>query len=135
MTTDGAPGSSFPPEGGTVLRVLIVEDELLVALDLEMALEDAGHAVVGTATTADEAVAMAAEAAPDVMVVDMRLADGSTGCEAAERVRRRMAVDLIFASGNLDAKTSRDLGAFEPLALIDKPYSHRQVLRALPQAA
>lgn len=87
------------------MRILIVEDEFLVALDAELALQDAGHDVVGTAKTEDLAVEMALQHLPDLMIVDLRLAGGGCGRTAVERVRAEQDVDVIFASGNLDPKT------------------------------
>ena len=109
-------------------RVLIVEDELLVALALEMALSDGDHEVVGTATTADEAVEMAMRSEPDVMIVDLRLADGSSGAEAVARLRATHDMPVIFASGNLDPATRADLERLSPAAMISKPYDEARIV-------
>lgn len=115
-------------------RVLIVEDEALIALAAEMALEAAGHDVVGTAATADDAVAMAFAHEPDLMIVDLRLRDGSSGPEAVARVRARLDVAIIFASGNLDRQTRDRLAAFDPVAMIGKPYTDDQLVKAVAAA-
>ncbi|MGR3433816.1 MAG: response regulator [Shimia sp.] len=117
------------------MRILIIEDELLIALDVEMALEDAGHTVIGTATTADEAVEMARAASPDLVVVDLRLADGSCGRTAVERIRAYQDVLVVFASGNVDPAMRERLRRLDPVAMLSKPYAPEAVVRAVAQAA
>lgn len=117
------------------IRVLIVEDELLVALDVEMALIDAGHDVVGTAATEREAVEMALRLRPDVMLVDLRLANGGCGRSVAEKVLAEIEVAVIFASGNLSPEMQRRLACLEPVAMIGKPYLDSQLLGAVQLVA
>ena len=117
------------------MRILIVEDELLIALDVEMALVDAGYVVIGTATTEAEAVALAREGAPDLIVVDLRLADGSCGRQAVETIRRDQDVMVIFASGNLDPAMRDRLQALDPIAMLSKPYAPDQLVRVIDAAA
>lgn len=116
-------------------NVLIVEDELLIALDMELALEEAGCTVLGIAATVGEAVAIAERQAPDVMVVDLRLADGSRGPDAVERVREGGDVKVIFASGNLDPQTCARLERFDPVAMIPKPFTSQQIVEAVARLA
>ena len=120
------------------MRVLIVEDDPLIAMDVEMAFEDAGHAVVGMARTADEAVALARRHEPSLVVMDLRLADGTSGADAAREIRTFSGVAIAFASGNIDPAVRDELRAFEPIAMLPKPYSPNELLRAvgaLPLAA
>ncbi|WP_051928668.1 response regulator [Palleronia rufa] len=114
--------------------ILIVEDELLIALDAEMTLQDAGFEVVGTAATEDDAVTMALEARPDLMVLDLRLADGGCGRRVAERVRTEIKVAIVFASGNLDPAKKRELDPLDPVAMLSKPYDGPELLRAVAAA-
>lgn len=127
------PGSDPSPD--QLLRILIVEDELLIALDAEMALQDAGHDVVGTAETEDLAVEMALQYLPDLMIVDLRLAGGGCGRTAVERIRTEQDIDVIFASGNLDPKTKMRLEELEPVALLSKPYGSDELARIVDAAA
>lgn len=116
-------------------RALIVEDDLILALSTEMLLTDAGHTVVGTATTEDDAVDMALRENPDVMLVDLRLAKGGSGRRVAERVRTQVSSAIIFVSGNLDAATQQELAPLAPAAMIGKPYFDSQILSAIEAAA
>lgn len=117
------------------MRILIVEDDVVTALDAELALMGAGHVVVGTAAREEEAVRMALRERPDVMVLDMQLADGGSGPRVAERVRAVLDVPVVFASGSLGPAERRSLAALEPVAMIDKPYHDAQLLGAVAQAA
>ncbi|MDZ4309495.1 MAG: response regulator [Cypionkella sp.] len=80
-------------------RILIVEDEIIVAMDLEATLEDFGFETVGIA--ADKASALQlASAQPDVALVDVNLRDGPTGPEIGERLAREFGVNVVFITAN-----------------------------------
>lgn len=119
----------------TSMRIMIVEDDLIIALDAEMTLREAGHEVVGTATTEDGAVTMALREQPEVMLIDLRLAGGGCGRRVAERVRAVLPVAIVFASGNLDGPTRRRLGVLHPAAMLTKPYLPQQLEAAIGKAA
>ena len=74
------------------LRVLIVDDELWAALDMEWVVQTLGHEVVGPATTAEKAVEFAGRSRPDLVLMDIRLADDSDGVAAAIEIRQRFGV-------------------------------------------
>lgn len=116
------------------LDVVIVEDEFLIAMDVEMRVEDAGHRVVGTASTADEAVATVERTRPDVVLMDLRLADGSFGGDAARTILKRYGIRSIFLSGNLDPDTRAKLADLEPIAMINKPFLSNELERAIEAA-
>lgn len=124
--------SSSPFEMTVVpLRVVIVEDNLLIAMDLEMQIEAAGHEVVGTAMAEDEAVVLVRAQKPDIVLMDLRLAGGTSGESAAERLHRRDGVRCVFVSGNLDPETRERLASFDPVAMLSKPVQPQELLRTL----
>ena len=88
---DGQPASSSPSRDSHV-RVLIIEDNALIALDLETQMEDLGCDVVGVAVTAAQAIATARRTLPDLALVDLQLADGSRGQDAALVLRSELDV-------------------------------------------
>lgn len=94
-------------------RILIVEDEYLVAADLEAALEDLGYSSVGIAPDLEAALALAAEK-PDLALVDVHLRDGQTGPLIAERLAREHGVAVLFVTANprmtFDANTPGVIG-------------------------
>ncbi len=84
------------------MRVLIVEDQPILALELKALLEGLGVAVTGLARDASEAAAAAASALPDLALVDLHLADGLTGPEVAAHLTRAYGCTVIFVSGTLE---------------------------------
>ncbi|MCK0166483.1 response regulator [Jannaschia sp. S6380] len=117
------------------LRVLVVEDEGLIALDLEMQVEGAGHRVVGIAVDIAECRAQAMALRPDVALMDFRLRNGDTGADAGLMLRREFDVPCIFVSGNLDTVTRNVLTALDPVAFVGKPVLPSEIRDALGCAA
>lgn len=114
------------------LRVLVVEDEVVIALELQCLLEDLGHVTVGVAGCAEQAIAMARETAPDVALVDIHLMDGPTGVDVARRLCAETHVDVLFMTANAKRIPADFAGA---LGVIAKPYSERAVASALAYVA
>jgi CheY-like chemotaxis protein len=79
-------------------RILIVEDEAIVQLDLQRRLEQMGHTVVGTASRGEEAVAMASELEPDLILMDVRLEGPMDGIEAARRIRATQGTAVVYVT-------------------------------------
>ncbi|PVE25868.1 response regulator [Microvirga sp. KLBC 81] len=110
------------------LRILIVEDEFLIALELESLLQDAGHDVVGIAASSEEAVALGRELAPDLAFVDIHLADGLTGIDVARKLSDQHHVTVLFMTANAKRIPEDFAGA---RGVIAKPYTERGVKEAL----
>jgi len=113
------------------LRILIVEDEFLIALELESSLLDAGYRVVGIAVTAKEAVAMARSEQPDLVIMDIRLADRSDGVDAAVELFDTFGIRSIFASAHADAETRKRAAPAKPIGWVQKPYSGEALIRLI----
>jgi CheY-like chemotaxis protein len=109
------------------LSVLIVEDEALPAMLLQGFLEDAGHVVVGWATSSDEATQLAQRTRPDLAFIDLHLADGLTGVKVAEELRGSCR-HVVFVTANSRMLPLDYAGA---LGVISKPYSTHGIKRAL----
>jgi two-component system, response regulator PdtaR len=112
-----------------MLKVLIAEDELMIADLLEESLIMSGYEVCGIARTVDEAVALAERHNPDLAVLDVRLARGGRGPEIARRLRGRGTPGILYATGD-DARHST-LTLADGSASISKPYRVEDVARAL----
>lgn len=123
------------PTGASALRVGVVEDEPFVRLDIELALQTAGHHVVGAADSADGAVELARLQKPDVMIMDVRLQGAGDGIDAAIEIWRRFGIRSVFASANLDASLRARAAAANPLAFVDKPFMSSTLVAALPKKA
>ena len=124
-----------PQSASEPLRILIVEDEFILALELQMIVQNAGHEVVGMAKTAEAAIAGAERWRPDVALMDLRLADGSLGREAARVILERHGIRSVFLSGNLDAATRRHLAELEPIAMMTKPIDRSELEDVLKAVA
>jgi two-component system, response regulator PdtaR len=117
------------------MRVLIVEDEALTAMHLEMLVVDLGHEVCAVAACARDAIAHASTHCPDVVLIDIRLALGSSGIDVAREVHARHGLRCIFLSGNLDEATRNAVLPYEPIAFVGKPILPIQLQRALEKVA
>ncbi len=116
------------------LPVLIVEDEALIAMDLEDEVAAAGHRVVGVAGTARAAIDAAIRFRPAVVLMDLHLADGSSGEAAARRLFEASRIRCVFISGNLDAATRARLAELRPFAMLSKPIMPTELRAALAAA-
>ena len=115
------------------LCIMIVEDELLLAMDLEDLLTIAGHRVAGQASDTEQAIELAERSGEviDVAIMDINLARGSNGVETAAILRQRWNIPSLFVSGNLDEKTRAKALEWGPIGFVGKPYSEREVLAAI----
>ena len=115
-------------------RILIVEDDYLIAAEVDAALTEAGFAVVGVASSADEALALTASQRPALAVMDIRLAGERDGIDAALELFARHRVRCIFASAhnNVEARTRAEPA--EPLAWLAKPYAMAALVSVVQRA-
>jgi two-component system, response regulator PdtaR len=116
------------------MRVLIVEDEAIVALHLAILVAEFGHEVCATAASAAGAIAQATLHNPHVVLMDVRLADGSSGIDAARELHAQQALRCIFLSANLDEPTRTALLPYEPIDFVGKPVLPVVLQRALKKA-
>ncbi|MFL4995340.1 MAG: response regulator [Microvirga sp.] len=110
------------------LRILIVEDEILIALELESLLQDLGHDVVGMAASSRDALSLGQELKPDLAFVDIHLADGPTGVDVARHLAAQHQVTVLFMTANTKRIPEDFAGAW---GVIAKPYTERGVREAL----
>jgi DNA-binding response OmpR family regulator len=113
-------------------KILIVEDDLMIADMAEHILVKHGYDVCGIARTVGEAVALGTRHKPDLALIDMRLADGGLGTDVAKQLAPFGRLGVLYASGN-DAQVI--LTASEGDACLVKPYSYTDLLRALELVA
>lgn len=111
-----------------MLRVLIAEDDLMIADLAEEVLVDAGYEVCGIARTVAEAVALAHKHKPDLAVLDFRLADGGLGTEIAAQLLPLGRLGVLYATGNTSQVV---LTTADGDAVLSKPYSSTDLVRAL----
>jgi len=119
-------------EKQTRARVLIIEDEPIIAMDIESIVRDLGHDVTGVAVTRDEAVALAMEDRPGLVLADIQLADDSSGIDAVKDILAKFAVPVIFITAFPERLLTGERP--EPTFLITKPFQRSTVKAAISQA-
>jgi DNA-directed RNA polymerase specialized sigma24 family protein len=112
--------------------VLIIEDEPVIAMDLEGLVQELGHRVVATARTRAEAVAAVQSHRPGLVLADIQLADGSSGIDAVNEMIEAFAVPVIFITAYPERLLTGDRP--EPAFLITKPFQADTVKAAISQA-
>jgi CheY-like chemotaxis protein len=112
--------------------VLIIEDEPLIGMDLESLVEALGHHVTGIARTHGEAVKLAAEHEPGLILADIRLADGSSGLEAVNELLESFEVPVVFITAYPEQLLTGERP--EPAFLIAKPFRQATVGAVISQA-
>lgn len=122
------------PASACSLRLLIVEDDGLQALELEDQMQKLGHQVVDMVASGPAAVAAAEKYRPDLVLMDIRLAEGSSGMDAAAEIQQRLGILSIFMTAHSDAHTRLRLQHVRSLELLSKPVSPAAIEAALLRA-
>ncbi|WP_363350154.1 response regulator [Methylocystis echinoides] len=113
------------------LDVLVIEDESIIAKDIELIVSDLGHRVIGPARTHEEALSLALKARPAVVVADVKLADGSSGIVAVDEMLKSIDAAVIFVTA---VPQWLQTGELEPVLVIPKPYSVDEIKNAVSKA-
>ena len=108
----------FEPEN----RILIVEEQAIVAFDIQSQLEALGYEVVGTASSGVDAVRLAESLRPDLVLMDVRLDGPMDGVEAARRIRQICNAPIVFLTAYSDAATLDRAKLVEPYGYLVKPW-------------
>lgn len=107
--------------------ILIVEDETIVAEDLARKLRRLGYAVAGTTELGEEALTLARELRPHLVLMDIRLAGEMDGVEAGQRIRQEYDVPVIYLTASSDRSTIERAKVTEPFGFILKPFEDREL--------
>lgn len=119
-------------ESETASRVMIVEDEPLIAMQLEELVAELGHSVVATAATRTEAVEAFKRTSPSLLMVDIQLADSSSGIDAVEEILQIASVPVIFITAYPERLLTGERP--EPTYLVTKPFQEETVRTTISQA-
>ncbi len=117
------------------IRVFIVEDELIVAHDIQSRLQHLGYEVVGTANSGEQALAQIGELMPDVVLMDVSLQDSVDGVEVGARVREQLDIPVVYLTAYSDQELIQRIQITEPFAYVLKPFEEVELHAALQIAS
>ncbi|RAI90179.1 LytR/AlgR family response regulator transcription factor [Algoriphagus yeomjeoni] len=112
-------------------RILIVEDDMIIAANISLQLSNLGYEVTGIETKGEEAVHHALETKPDLILMDIHLKGKSTGIDAAHEIHRILDIPIIFLTANEDDATFQKAKETQPFAFISKPFSKLNLERTI----
>jgi two-component system, response regulator PdtaR len=121
----------MPAADAAALRLLIVEDEFYIALDIEALLAGLGHSTVGIAVSADQAVNICERERPDLVLMDIRLVGTRDGIDAAGEILARFGIRSVFITANTDPHTRHRAAAINPIGFLEKPLAVQSLRAAL----
>jgi len=104
------------------INVLVVEDESIVSKDIQHSLKKLGYNVVGAASTGEKAIDLASSTIPDIILMDIMLKGDMNGIEAADEIRKELAIPVIFLTAYADESTLSKAKITEPYGYILKPF-------------
>jgi PAS domain S-box-containing protein len=116
------------------IRVLVVEDEGIVAKDIQNTLRRLGYSVPAMAASAEAAIEKATEIRPDLVLMDIRLRGEMDGVTAAGTIRAHLDVPVVFLTAHADARTFKRALATEPFGYILKPFEERELVTNIEMA-
>jgi DNA-binding NarL/FixJ family response regulator len=112
-------------------KVLIVEDDRLIALSLAQVLVMAGYEVTGSASSVAEALTLAQRLPPDLAILDIRLPGRGDGIFGAGLLRQSQNLPILFLTGEMDPGVRKRAAAFQPAALLIKPVHAQMLIEAV----
>jgi diguanylate cyclase (GGDEF)-like protein/PAS domain S-box-containing protein len=118
----------------TRTQILVVEDENIVAKDIEHRLKALGYHVPALASSGEEALKRAQETSPDLVLMDIRLKGAMDGVQTAEELRRRFNIPVVYLTAYADANTLQRAKVTEPFGYILKPFEERELYTCIEVA-
>lgn len=116
------------------IKILIVEDDPIIAADLEDRFFESGYAVLGPVASGEEALAVFGRYLPDLVLLDIQLEGEMDGIETARRIRQHHHLPLIFLTSNSDDATFRQASEVNPQAFLSKPFRGKDLKHAIELA-
>ena len=116
---------------GNTKRVLIVEDDMIISLVIENMVKELGHEVVGKATSGDDAIKLATEHSPDLVLMDIRLKGEMDGIQAVTEINERINTSVIYLTGNSDRVNYDRAKETDFIDLITKPFTISDLTKSM----
>ena len=104
------------------INILVVEDESIVSKDIQNSLKKLGYNIVGATATGEEAIALAEETKPEIILMDIMLKGEMSGIEAAIKIKEKLSIPIIYLTAYADESTLNKAKITEPYAYILKPF-------------
>ena len=111
-------------------KVLIVEDEMIIAMLIERMVIKLGHEVIDKVSTGEEAIGIALEETPDLILMDIRLKGELDGIEAIKKIQEKKAVSVIYISGNSDMAHQKKMKNTDYLDFLSKPITRSDLIKS-----
>ncbi len=118
----------------TKARIMVVEDESIIAEDIKLSLQGMGYEVAGVIYSGEDAVKEAEELKPDLVLMDIVLRDKMNGIDAADNIRTRLNIPIIYLTAYADEKTIERAKITEPFGYIIKPFDDKELHSAIETA-
>lgn len=118
----------------TPARILVVEDDRIVARDIQQQLTRIGHTVVGVTARGKDAVALASQTQPNLVLMDIRLEGPWDGIDAAQKIREQHQIPVIYLTAYADEQTLARASITEPFGYLLKPFEDSQLRTAIEMA-
>jgi two-component system, response regulator PdtaR len=115
-------------------KILIVEDEIIIAIDLKIRLENLGYYVPGIAVNGRDAIKKTAEKNPDIVLMDILLDGETDGIEVAQRIHNQYNIPIIYLTGSQNNSTLERAKTTEPYGYINKPFDNIEIDNAIQLA-
>lgn len=116
-------------------KILIVEDEMILALMIEQMVERLGHSVVDKVASGEAAVESALKSSPDLILMDIRLQGEMDGIEAMDRIRQKKAIPVIYITGNSDMINRKRIENTDYIDFLTKPVSYQDLNNSVNRAS
>jgi DNA-binding NarL/FixJ family response regulator len=115
-------------------RILLVEDEIITAAALEKSLRNLGYDVVGIVSSGEAAIRQAAEKAPDLILMDVRLQGAMDGIAAAQEIQSNFEIPVVYLTAHSDEETVERIMQSHPYGCLFKPYDKEDLHNAIEAA-
>jgi PAS domain S-box-containing protein len=118
----------------TAARILVVEDDRVVARDIQQQLSRIGHVVTGTTASGNDVLPLALKTRPDLVLMDIRLEGDIDGIEAAQQIREKCHIPVVFLTAYADDETVQRATLAEPFGYLLKPFEDQQLRTVIEMA-
>jgi len=122
-----APARAETTAGGSGLKVLIVEDECIIAMDMSRIVSDLGYSVSGVVDTGEDSIREAGKIRPDVVLMDIMIKGRIDGLRAARAIRTLFQIPIVYTTAYSDLSTMKRAQATNPAGFLLKPFTEREL--------